>query len=49
MCTCAALQAAPRPDTRTLHQGLPVVKGHKYACNLWVLQHPFETYRGTQR
>lgn len=36
------------PDPRTLHAGAPVESGTKYACNIWVLERPFELYRSAK-
>lgn len=36
-----------RPDPRTLHKGAVVTQGRKYACNLWVLERPFDVYRSS--
>ena len=39
--------ASPAVDGRTEHRGNPVLKGVKYAANLWILERPFELYRTT--
>ena len=31
------VDGAQIPDNKTLHQALPVIRGVKIACNLWVL------------
>ena len=30
-----------------VHRANAVTSGHKLACNLWILQRPFEAYRTT--